>query len=133
MTKRRTILMSIKPEYAELIYKGVKKFEYRKKGIRSTMPLRIVLYETFPVGKVTGEIRVDKMIKETPEEVWSKTNEWGGISKEKFDKYYKDTSISIAYHVKSFRKYKKSKELWDYKTEKGESIKEAPLSYRYIN
>lgn len=35
MVKRRTILMSIKPEYAELIYKGVKKFEYRKRELEA--------------------------------------------------------------------------------------------------
>lgn len=133
MIKRRTILMSIKPNYAERIYKGIKKFEYRKREIRTTMPLRIVLYESWPICGVTGEIKVDKVIRGTPEEIWNKTNEWGGISKESFNRYYKNASISMAYQIKSFRKYKRTKAFSDYKTEKGENVKKPPLGYIYIN
>jgi predicted transcriptional regulator len=48
MTERATILLAIKPEYAEKIYHGIKKYEYRKTTIRSGYPGKIVLYPRFP-------------------------------------------------------------------------------------
>lgn len=58
------ILLSIKPEWAKKIYSGEKTIEFRK-----NFPLKynlcddyIFLYETKPVCKVTGIIKVDSYI-----------------------------------------------------------------------
>lgn len=49
------IILSIKPKWAELIYKGVKTIEWRKSAPTVYRPgMRVYLYETSPICKVTG-------------------------------------------------------------------------------
>ncbi|MDD8572078.1 ASCH domain-containing protein, partial [Escherichia coli] len=48
------VLLSIKPEYAESILSGKKKYEFRKNIFRNKNVDTIVIYATMPVGKVIG-------------------------------------------------------------------------------
>lgn len=49
------ILLSIKPKWARLIYDGKKTIEWRKSTPNAYRPgMRVYLYETVPVQKVTG-------------------------------------------------------------------------------
>ena len=126
MTERATILLAIKPEYAEKIYHGIKKYEYRKTTIRSGCPGKIVLYETRPVCRITGEIRIGSVLNENPETIWNKTNEYSGITKQNFDNYYKGKSKSVAYQIVEARKYTKARELKEY------GLKRAPQGFVYL-
>lgn len=126
MTEGTTILLPIKPEYAEKIYHGTKKYEYRKSTIRSGQPGRIVLYETRPVCKITGEIKIGNVLSGDPETIWNKTNKYGGITKQDFDNYYKGKPKCIAYEIVEARKYEKAKELKEY------GLKRAPQGFVYL-
>lgn len=126
MTKGITILLPIKPEYAEKIYHGNKKYEYRKSTIKSGQPGRIVIYETRPVCKITGEIKIGSVLTGNPETIWNKTNKYGGITKQNFDHYYKGKSKSVAYEIVEARKYTKARELKEY------GLKRAPQGFVYL-
>lgn len=126
MTKGITILLPIKPEYAEKIYHGIKKYEYRKTTIRNGCPGKIVLYETRPVSQITGEIRIGSVLNENPETIWNKTNKYGGITKQNFDNYYKGKSKCVAYEIVEARKYTKARELKEY------GLTRAPQGFVYL-
>lgn len=49
------LVLSIKPEYAEKIYSGIKRFEFRKAPPRNLKAM-YVMYESAPVSKMTGFI-----------------------------------------------------------------------------
>lgn len=49
------LVMSIKPEYAQAIYSGVKIFEFRKKA-PTNMDAIYLVYESAPVSKITGSV-----------------------------------------------------------------------------
>ena len=89
------ILMSIKPVFVEKILSGEKRYEYRK-----TLPKKdiskIIIYSTSPVKKVVGEVCVKNILILEKEELWNKTKDKSGISKEFYDLYFKDKSISVA-------------------------------------
>ena len=51
----RTLVMSIKPQYAEAIYSGTKQFEFRKKPPTNLKAIYLV-YESAPVSKLTGTV-----------------------------------------------------------------------------
>lgn len=58
------ILLSIKPEYAKLIYEGKKTIEYRKDFPKYVLwGSKIFLYETAPVKRVTGFVYFNKLKK----------------------------------------------------------------------
>lgn len=52
-----TILLSIKPEYANRIFDGSKKYEFRKHLPQKKID-KIVVYSTDPVQRVIGEVEV---------------------------------------------------------------------------
>ena len=51
-------LLSIKPQFAEQIYKGVKKYELRRKVGNMKPYSDIIIYESAPVKAVTGVIKI---------------------------------------------------------------------------
>ncbi len=119
------ILISIRPEYAEKILNGTKRFEFRKVRCRSTVD-RLVIYSTSPVMEIVGEARVKNIIEDDPEKVWHMTEDGAGITKEFFDHYYEGHDTAIAFELDGFTKYKNAKKLSDF------GIKHAPQSFIYL-
>lgn len=66
---KKMIVMAIKPEYAKAIYEGKKHWEFRK----APPPLMegILLYESAPVGKITGMVTFALAIKSRARLVWT--------------------------------------------------------------
>ena len=73
---KKMIVMAIKPEYAKAIYEGKKHWEFRK----APPPLMegILLYESAPVGKITGMVTFALAIKSRARLVWTiaRANMW---------------------------------------------------------
>ena len=120
------ILMSIKPVYVDKILSGEKCYEYRK-----TLPKRdvskIIIYSTHPVKKVVGEVSVKNILILEKEELWNKTKDKSGISKEFYDLYFKDKSISVAYELGEINIYSPYKDLKDL------NINFVPQSFIYLD
>lgn len=51
----QVLVMSIKPQYADAIYSGVKQFEFRKKPPTNLKAVYLI-YESAPVSKLTGTV-----------------------------------------------------------------------------
>ena len=101
------VLLSIKPEYAEKILNGTKRFEYRKAAPRDTNVRTVVLYATMPVGRVIGEFEVASVIREPPDVLWRQTKAASGISRRFFDAYFKGRAEAVAIAVQRPKRYAK--------------------------
>jgi len=99
------VLLSIKPEYAEKIFDGTKRFEFRKSIYRSREIRTVVVYVTRPVGQIIGEFDVDEILCEDPDTLWEMTSYYSGISKEFFDSYFLGRDKSFALAVGKVRRY----------------------------
>ena len=69
MRKDHIVVLSIKPKYAELIYSGKKAFEYRKQP--PPVGQWVYLYESSPVGAITGRVIFAAHIKGFTDTVWN--------------------------------------------------------------
>ena len=121
------ILMSIKPIFVEKILSGEKCFEYRKTLPKKDNIDKIIIYSTHPVKKVVGEVTVKNIHILEKEELWNKTKDKGGTTKEFYDLYFKDKDIAVAYElgeVKIYTPYKELKEL---------GINFVPQSFIYLD
>lgn len=98
-------IMSIKPKYAEAIFNGTKKFEFRRNIFRKNVT-KVVVYATKPIGKFIGEFTINEIISDNPKELWDKTKEYGGIDEEDFFKYFKDKDVGYAIKIGELSKYK---------------------------
>ena len=120
------VLLSIKPEYAEKILRGEKKYEFRKTLFKNPLIKTVVIYASSPVKKVIGEFEIDYILSLDIGELWHKTMRYSGIDKEFYDSYFHGKDIGYAIKVKKAVRYNEYLELGDY------DIKYAPQSFIYL-
>jgi predicted transcriptional regulator len=100
------VLLSIKPEYANKIFSGQKKYEYRRSIFKRGDIKKVLVYATAPLSKVIGEFEVDKIIYDELTELWEETRDDSGISEEFFYSYFKEKNKGYAIKIKNFVRYK---------------------------
>jgi predicted transcriptional regulator len=122
------VLMSIKPKYADKIFSGEKKWEYRKKLWKRDDVDIVVVYASAPISKVIGEFNVERSdtIHATLKSLWYQTGQDGGVSKEEFEKYFIRRCFGIAISVSEPTLYDTPKPLSDY------GIKRPPQNFMYL-
>lgn len=120
------VLLSIKPEFADKIFSGEKKYEYRKTSFTREVST-VVVYATQPVGLIIGEFDVEGVLQGTPSDIWKETKSDSGISEDFFDKYFVGRDQGYAIKIKRPRLYGNAINPY------GQSRRfVAPQSFRYI-
>lgn len=126
-TNKDTVILSIKPEYANKIFDGSKKYEFRKTIFKSPNVKKVIVYASSPVMKVIGEFEIESILKEAKDYLWEITHKESGISEDFFKTYFQNKEEAIALKVKKTRLYSEPKSLQlDF------GIKYAPQSFVYI-
>lgn len=120
-----TILLSIKPEYADKIFDGIKKYEFRRFLAKRNVT-KILVYSTAPVMKVIGEVEVTGTLSLRPTSLWETTKKEAGITRSKFRAYFAGKQIGHAYKLGRASKFDVPKPLSAY------NISQAPQSLVYI-
>ena len=106
-------MLSINPEYAERILAGLKKYEFRKRLANKTVD-KIIIYSTFPIMKVVGEVKVIKIISSSPSALWEQTKKSAGISRDKYRQYFKGCKVAYAYQLGEVIQYDPPKQLSEF-------------------
>lgn len=118
--------MSIKPQYANKIFSGEKKFEFRRTIFKKTDVKSVIVYSSSPVQKVIGEFEIEKVIAEENVEVLLEKTNRMGISGDSLRDYYQDRKMCYAIKIKNPILYSPAKNLKDF------GINFAPQSFVYI-
>ncbi|RXK85316.1 ASCH domain-containing protein [Filimonas effusa] len=100
------VLLSIKPEFADKIFDGKKKFEFRRAIFKRNDIKTVVVYASSPVQKVIGEFEIESIIKGNLVELWETTKAYAGIDEQYFYKYFADRNSGFAIKIKQAKKYK---------------------------
>ena len=82
------LLISLKPNYADLLFKGLKKAELRRRDLSRMKGRDVFVYVTSPVMQLRGGFRVGDVFIGTPNEIWDIVSEEAGVDKPEFDAYY---------------------------------------------
>lgn len=98
-------ILSIKPEFVEKIFSGEKEYEYRKSIFKKPIT-SVIIYCTMPVGKFVGEFKIEDILYEDVEELWSKTEASSGISYKFYKEYFNNKEKAYALKIKDLKKYK---------------------------
>ena len=99
------ILLSIKPQFAEAILAGKKRFEYRRSIFRRKDINTVVIYASTPICKVVGEFSIEKVLSLELEALWEETYEGAAIDRHYFDQYFRGRTSGYALEVKEVRRY----------------------------
>lgn len=119
------MLLSINPEHIYNILQGTKTYEFRKILCKRKVD-KIVMYATYPIKRLVGEVEVLDVIEMKKEALWKITKKNSGITKEFYDQYYEGRDTAVAYKLGKVIEYEEPHEL----QEIGVNI--APQSYMYL-
>lgn len=95
------LLLSIHPEYAEMIFLGQKKIELRKRRPkRVSEGDSVIVYASYPTMAILGGFEVKGIIEDSPVSLWAKVQNKSGISESDFFAYYagNDKAYGILVH-----------------------------------
>lgn len=101
------VLLSIKPEYANKIFDGTKKYEYRRAIFKNKQIKTVLVYASSPMQKVIGEFEIDFILNDDLNKLWDDTKDFSGISEDYFYQYFSEKVSGYAIKVKKFTKYSK--------------------------
>ncbi len=126
MNEKKYVLMSIKPQYAEMIRQKKKSVELRKRIPKIKENDIIIFYESSPVKAVTLACEVSKIFCMPPEMLWKKCGKRAAVEHSFFQKYFEEKELAYGIELRNITTI----------TPKGlhcisDELK-APQSYRYL-
>jgi predicted transcriptional regulator len=101
------VLLSMKPQFAEMIFSGIKKYEFRRSLWKHCDVKTIVVYASSPVRKVMGEFEIEAIIYDELVALWEQTKAYAGINEDFFYKYFSNKKYGYAIAIKNVTKYRK--------------------------
>lgn len=120
------VLLSIKPEFAEKIFNGTKKYEFRKRIFKYSKVDAVVVYVSAPVQRIVGEFSIKSILEGDVDLIWYQTREFSGISDEFYKAYFAGKETAYAIEIGNVVRYSDSRRLSDY------GISCPPQSYMYL-
>ena len=94
-----TLMLSIRPQYAEKIFQGTKKVELRKVKPNVAKGDIVFVYISSPVQELYGKFEVERVISKPINELWKIVHQDAGISREEFEHYYRGSSIGYGIYL----------------------------------
>ena len=107
------ILLSIKPEFAELILTGQKRYEFRRVCFRNPHVRSVLIYATLPIGKVIGQFDIEEVISDSPSKVWRRTKSFAGVTQSLFTNYFSGKAMAHALAVCNAKSFARPRDLRD--------------------
>ncbi len=121
------VLLSIKPRFANAIFSGEKRFEFRRTIFKDKNVRKAYVYASKPIGLVIGEFEIEEVITENPDSLWNITKNASGISKRYFDEYFEGKQTAYAIKVSAVQEYAKPVTLMELF-----NINRPPQSFMYV-
>lgn len=122
-------LLAIKPEFAEKILNGEKKYEFRRQSFQDADQIGLVfLYASSPVKQILGVFTSDRVVEGSPTELWELFGDKSGINeRERFMEYFEGVNTGFAIHVDKTHRFS---EAIDPRTIFDEYS--SPMSFKYV-
>ena len=92
------LLLSIKPQAAQQILQGTKRYEYRR-CCPSRNVTTLLLYVTAPVQRVIASVEVLSCLEGTPEQLWQQTAAGAGAAREQVLTYLQGCTRACAFEL----------------------------------
>jgi len=103
MPKEQTLLMSLRPEFAELILQGRKTVEFRRKFSKKYEGATIVFYITRPVQQFMFTATITQVDHGQKKRLWNMSQQECGISQVAFDQYFSGIDYGYAIHLSNIK------------------------------
>lgn len=119
------VLLSIKPRFANAIFDGDKKFEYRRAIFRENIS-HVLVYASSPVKMVIGEFKIETVLFEEITPLWQRTRNDSGITEGFFYAYFSEKEKGYAIKIRDAVRYDEPAPLTEF------NLTHAPQSFAYL-
>ena len=126
----RAVLMSIKPQYADMIFAGTKKVELRRVCPKIEQGDLVLVYVSGPRMALVGGFVVDGIISATPAGLCRSHLKQSGLNRVTFMNYFEGTSQAYGIIIGRTWQFEEATELAALRRRKGGF--QQPQSYRYV-
>lgn len=92
MTAERTLLLSLRPRFADAILAGTKTIEVRRRPINASVGTPIILYASSPMRAVVGTASLAGVHTYDHDTAWRRYRHTLGLVRREFDAYLEGTS-----------------------------------------
>lgn len=103
MPKEQTLLMSLRPEFAELMLQGRKTVELRRKFSKKYEGATIVFYVTRPVQQFMFIATITQVDHSQKKRLWNMYQQECGISQAAFNQYFSGIDHAYAIHLSNVK------------------------------
>lgn len=127
---KKDVLISVKPQYANLLVDGVKSIELRRKFPESIASgTKCLIYSTSPEKKVIGHCKISAVKKLKIDELWSECAVKAMIPWSDFSNYFEGVEHGFAVEMYGYTRYENAMSL-----DKVTGVdSRPPQSYRYVS
>lgn len=107
----RTLLLSLRPEFADKVFAGIKKVELRR--VRPSVEVEdwVLIYVSTPVRAIAGRFRVVEIVEDSPASLWKEVRNLAGISRRQFNDYYRGAPKAYGIFFSCVRRFRPPVEL----------------------
>lgn len=92
------VFLPIRPVYAERIFRGTKRVEFRRYRFARKVK-RVIVYAGLPVRRILGYFSILRVDSGRPVEIWDKYSKYGGVDRAEFFDYYAGCDTAYAYVI----------------------------------
>lgn len=124
------ILLSLRPVYADLVFKGLKRAELRRRIATHMEGRDVFIYVSSPARCLRGGFTVEKVWSGPPEIIWNQVSGFAQVDRKTFDLYYAGCSVAFALGITSVWEYKTPSSLVNLRKQFHEFV--VPQSWRYL-
>jgi predicted transcriptional regulator len=103
--KDNILVISIKPQYAEKIFSGIKTIELRKSIPQQVSNnSSVLIYVTSPVFEIWGTCKIEEIVKDDINIFWEKFGNKTGVNLTEFNEYYENKNKAFGIKLKDIKK-----------------------------
>jgi len=125
----KAILLSVRPQYANLIVDGVKKVELRRKFPIDLSPgAKCLIYSSSPTQRIIGECKIGEVKRLSIEQLWHEVGIDAMVPWSYYRSYFANTDAGCAVFLYGHIRYARPMLLTDVLGPAGR----APQSYQYL-
>lgn len=125
------LLISIRPNFAEQIFSGIKTVELRRVCPRVETGDLVIVYASGHEKSLVGAFQVAAVIKSTPTNIWKRFGSRTGLKKTDFESYYANVEIGYAIEISRTWRLRTPVKLAHLRRQPGGFC--PPQGYRYLN
>ena len=126
----KPLLLSLKPVYADLVFRGLKTAELRRRITKDVEGRDVFIYVSSPEQTLRGGFRVDKVWEDTPEAIWREVKHLAAVDEATFASYYEGRSKAFALSIAYAWEHKHALSLSDLRTKFPGFV--VPQSWRFL-